>query len=78
MKFKLPSYCNSDILLLLNKDKTSELRNSEVLFSLKIFNEKLAMTSQFGLTRFYDVIMRNSVFLTQFSSSGIPDPVFKS
>ena len=36
MKFKLPSYCNSEILLLLNKDKTSELRNSEVLFSLKI------------------------------------------
>ena len=28
-------------------------------------NEKLAMTSQFDLTRFYDVIIRNS---------GIPDP----
>ena len=25
-------------------------------------NEKLAMTSQFDLTRFYDVTMRNSIF----------------
>ena len=27
--------------------------------------EKLAMASQFDLTRFYDVIIRNSVFLTR-------------
>ena len=33
--------------------------------------EKLAMTSQFDLTRFYDVIIRNSVF-----NLGIPDPHF--
>ena len=37
-------------------------------------NEKLAMMSQFHLTRFYDVITHNSVFLTRFSNSGIPDP----
>ena len=33
------------------------------------------MMPQFDLTRFYNVIIRNSVFLTQFSNSGIPDPV---
>ena len=32
-------------------------------FNLKFSSyEKLAMTSQFDLTRFYDVIIRNSVF----------------
>ena len=32
------------------------------------------MTSQFDLTRFYEVIIRNCVFLTRFSNSIIPDP----
>ena len=45
---------------------------------LRKINEKLAMTSQFNLTWFYDVIMRNSVFLTRFSNSEIPDPFFIS
>ena len=34
------------------------MKNSE----LRKLNEKLAMTLQFDLTRFYDVIVRNSVF----------------
>ena len=51
------------MLLLLNKDKISELRNLEILFSFKIFSyEKLALASQFDITRFYDIIIRNSVF----------------
>ena len=33
------------------------------------------MTPQFDLTQFYNVIVRNSVFLTRFSNTGIPDPV---
>ena len=46
-------------------------------FILKFLRyEKLAMASQFDLTRFYDVIIRNSLFLTRFFNSGIPDPVF--
>ena len=36
--------------------------------------EKLAMTSQFDLARFYDVMRRNSIFSTQFFNSEIPDP----
>ena len=51
----------------------SELHNEDFLF-FKIFSyfrflilkfpsyEKLVMTAQFGLARFYDVIIRNSVF----------------
>ena len=35
------------------------------------------MTSQFDLTRFYDVIICNSVFQLGFFYSGIPDPVLK-
>ena len=49
---------NSAILVLLNKYKTFELRNSEILLSLKIQSlEKLAIKSQFDLTQFF-----NSVF----------------
>ena len=53
--------------MLLNKDKISQLLFSEIVFSLKNselqkINGKLAMTSQFDLTRFYDVIIRISVF----------------
>ena len=68
--------------LLLNKDKISELGNSGIFIFNKIselrkINDKLAMTSQIDLTRFYDVIMRNSVFQlgfsTRFSNLGIPD-----
>ena len=36
MKLKIPELCNSGVLVLLNKDKISELRNSEISFSLKI------------------------------------------
>ena len=55
--------CNSRILVLLNKDKISELHNSETLISFKISNsEKLAMTSQLDLIHFYGVIIRNSNF----------------
>ena len=54
--------------MLLNKDKISELSISEILLfknpELRKINENLAITSQFDLTRFYDVIIRNSVFLT--------------
>ena len=51
---------NLEILVFLNKDKISELRNSEILFSLNIPRYgKLVMTSQSDLTRFYDVIIRN-------------------
>ena len=32
----MPELCNSGILVLLNKDKISELRNSEIWLSLKI------------------------------------------
>ena len=58
---------NSRILVLWYNDKNSELRNSEILFLLKVLNyekvtKKLAITSQFDLTGFYDIIMRNSVF----------------
>ena len=57
---------NSGILLLLNTDKIFELHNSKFYFhrkfeKLRKINEKLAMESQFDLTRFYDVILRNSV-----------------
>ena len=39
--------------MLLNKDKISGLRNSEILFLLDIPSyEKLAMSSQLDLTRF--------------------------
>ena len=52
-----------EFFLFLNKDKILKLRNSEILFSLKILShKKLAMTSQFDLTRFYDVITHKSVF----------------
>ena len=47
--------------MLLNKDKISELRNIKNSELQKIY-EKLAMTSQFDLTRLYDVIMRNLLF----------------
>ena len=54
-------------------NKISELHNPAFyvhLFILKFLSyEKLAMTSQFDLTRFYDAIICNSVF-----NSGIPDP----
>ena len=64
-------YNNSEILVLLNEDKISELRNQETLFSFKVPTyEKLAMTSQFGLTQFYDVIICKLVF-----NSGIPDVI---
>ena len=60
---------DSGILELL-KDKIPELRNSEILFSIKIPNyEKFAMASQFNLTRFHDVII-----VAPFSNSEIPDP----
>ena len=63
MKLKFPSCVTREFIVLLNKDKISELRNSKSLFLLKIpSNEKLDMTSQFDLTQFYDVITRNSVF----------------
>ena len=46
MKLKFPS--------LANKDKISEFRNSEILFSLKIPRyKKLAITLQFWLVFFY-------------------------
>ena len=48
-------------------EEISELRNWEILFSLKIPSyEKLAMTWQFDLTQFYDAIIRNSVFKSFF------------
>ena len=57
------------MLLLLNKDKNFGLPNlvNLVIFikknsELRKINEKLAMASRFDLTRFYDVIMRDSVF----------------
>ena len=60
--------------MLLNKDKISELRNSKILVSLKIpSKEKLAKASQFDVTWFYDVIISDSIFLTRFSNSRIPD-----
>ena len=47
--------------MLLNADKISELRSSEILVSLKTPSyEKLAMTSKFDLTQFYQVIICNS------------------
>ena len=51
-------------------NKMSELLNSLFFyfhfFILKFLRyEKLAMTSQFDLTRFFDVIIRNSFFLTR-------------
>ena len=43
--------------MLLNKDKVSKSRNSEILFSLKIPSyEKLAMASEFDLTWFIQKI----------------------
>ena len=33
---EIPGLCNSEMLLLLNKDKIFRLRSSEILFSLKI------------------------------------------
>ena len=65
---------------------------SEILFSLTkignfIFikyselgkiNEKLAMTSQFDLTQFYDIIIRNSVFLLGFLSWEFQIPLFSA
>ena len=63
--------------MLLNKYKISELRNSGILFSLKIpIEEKLAMTSQFNLTQFYDVIIRNSVFKLGFPTREFQMPFF--
>ena len=54
------SICNSGAFVHL-------LRNYEILFSLEIPSyEKLAMTSQFVLTLFYDVIIHDSVFLLSF------------
>ena len=58
---------NSGILVLLNKDKIPELHDSEIFFfiknsELRLIIEKLAMTSQFDLNWFYDVIIRYSVF----------------
>ena len=52
--------------MLLNKDKISELHNSgNFIFiknsELRKINEKLALASQFDLTMFYNVIIRNSV-----------------
>ena len=59
----LMKFHNWGIFVLLSKDKISELRNSEILFSLKISSyEKLAASSQFDLTQFYDVIIHNSIF----------------
>ena len=47
-------------------DKISELRNLVFLFSFFILKcpsyKELAVTSQFDLTRFYDVIIHNSVY----------------
>ena len=43
MKLKFPSRANSGILVLLNNDKISELRNSEIWFSLKILSYKKLM-----------------------------------
>ena len=64
---KIAQLHNSGILELLRKDKTSQLCNSEILSSLKIPSyKKLAMTSQFDLNRFHDVIICNSVFLLRF------------
>ena len=49
--------------MLLNKDKVFKFWNSKTLFSLKIPSyENLAMTSQFDVCQFYDVIIGNSVF----------------
>ena len=47
------------------------IKNSE----LRKIDEKLAMTLQFDLTRFYDVIVRNSVFQLGFLTGEfqIPD-----
>ena len=43
-----------------------ELRNSQILelsnSGLRKINEKIAITSQFDLIRFYDVIIRKSYF----------------
>ena len=66
---EIPEFCKSVFLLLLNKDKIFGLLNSEILFSLKIPSYKKL------ITRFYDVILRNSFFLTRLSNSRIPDPI---
>ena len=64
---KIPQLHNYGILELLRKDKTSQLCDSEILSSVKIPSyENLAMTSQFDLTQFYDVIICDSVFLLRF------------
>ena len=48
-------------------------------FNLKFPNyEKLAMTSQFDLTRFYDVIICNSVFRLGFLTWEFQIPVWES
>ena len=58
-------------------NKKLELINSEIIYLIKLRNsvfyfhffilkflsyEKLVMTSQFDLTQFYDVVIRNLVF----------------
>ena len=45
MKLKFQSCITREFLLLLNKDKTFELRNSEILFSIKIPSYKKLMTN---------------------------------
>ena len=45
-------------------------------FDLKFLSyEKLSMTSQFDLTRFYDVIIRNSVFQLGFLTREFQIPI---
>ena len=50
--------------MLLNKDKIHFIGNLIIMknFELRKLYEKLAMTLQFDLTRFYDVIIDNLVF----------------
>ena len=63
------SLSNSEFLM--KPNKIPMLRNCEILFPLKIpsykkFTKRLAMTSKFDFIRFYDVIIRNSVFQLDF------------
>ena len=67
------SLSNSEFLMKPNKIPIS-IKNSELQ---KIY-ERLAMTSKFDFIRFYDVIIRNSVFQLDFliREFQIPDSIF--
>ena len=66
MTLKFPSCVTREFYCYYIKTKFSSYVTRKFYFinnsELRKINERLSMTSQFDLTRFYDVIMRNSVF----------------